>query len=164
MPGEGQTVQEIIRECEEISTAGAYRAANEFLNEAARAVLFGPKKRRPRKCKETVLTGAERQKRFRERRKAEGRRRVVSWADDEKPEPAYKTIKIKVHRGSIGLCRKEPHLNDYLAACLKLAEEGSDQGYFSEEICPDLHEFFKALGYEKPPGNAGAQGPCAVPR
>jgi hypothetical protein len=156
MPEKEQTVEEIIKECKEISTARGYREANEFVM----AVLFGPEKRKPRKRKEAVLTGAEKQKRFRERRKAEGRRRIESWADDEKPEQAYKTVKVNVHRDSIGLCKRERHLNKYLAACLKLAEEGSAQGYFPEEICSDLYEFYKALGYEKPPETQGREAPA----
>jgi hypothetical protein len=131
---------------------------NEFTVGIAKMFLYpsgGPQKRTPRKYKEVILTGAERQKRFRERRESEGHRRVVSWENDEKLEPAYKTIKTKVHKSSVGLCKKERHLKEYLTACLKLAEEGSIHGYFPKEICSDLYEFYKTFGYEKPPNDAG---------
>ena len=163
MPEKRETLEEISKQIEELSKNavpwGEYRAANEFVIDVARSVLFGPEEKRPRKRKETVMTGAERQKLFRERRRAEGHRRIISWVEDEKQDSAYKSIKIKIHTSSLGICKRERHLKEFLATCLKLAEEGSAEGYFPEDVCQDIFQLFKVLGLNEQPDSVSTSHP-----
>jgi hypothetical protein len=120
-----------------------------FVKEVVFPICFGVKKENPpRRKKEVVLTNAENQKKFREKMKAEGYRRVVTWTKKEKLDPAYKNIKIKNHESSFMICKKEPHLEVFLNKVLEIANEQAEQGYFPKEVCQSIANFFKELGID----------------
>ena len=107
-------------------------------------IVFGAEKPKPtRRKKEVVLSNAETQKRFREKMKAAGYRRVVTWEKGEKLDPAFKNVKVKIHKNSFMICEKEHNLKMFLSKCLEIMNE-----QFPKEVCSDLAEFLKVFGFD----------------
>ena len=106
----------------------------------------------------SVLSNAEKQKRFRERMKAEGYRRVITWVKDDDSDSAFKRVETKIHKTSIGICERNDGLRTILTGFLKLLGEQAGKGYFPREVCRDIAELCKPLGIAGPGKISGQTG------
>ncbi|MDR0286420.1 MAG: hypothetical protein LBI03_01735, partial [Clostridiales bacterium] len=93
-------------------------------------------KGRKRKRKEAVQTNAERQKQFRERRKAEGCIRKETW-EKLNPDLGYEYVKVNVHQSSFDSCKNI--LWDF-PGLLEQLREKVGQGHFPMDIYQNIIE------------------------
>jgi hypothetical protein len=135
-----QNCKEYVQMHEHVSGAKGEDKDIEFLKK-----LLGIKKSRKRKHGENVQSNAERQKRFRERRKAEGRARKESW-DEPNPDPGYEYVRVNVHQSSFGSCKNI--LWDFLGILEQLREKVG-RGNFPNDVYQDIIEFLSVLGFDE---------------
>ena len=89
-------------------------------------------------------TNSQRQKKFTERRKAAGYKKLNVWA---KNDPKYKFSGADIHIGNIGICAKDKKALIAFEYILQYLEsEGS-----SPELIEDITCLLKVFGFERQP-------------
>jgi len=137
---EKKAVREMKNELFRVGKAHPDDKGIEEIVDMAKAFGFKPTPPRgPRKRKEHVKNGAEKQRDFRQRQKEEGKR--VRWVYDEKLDPTYRRVSLAIHRGSFYACKNEPSLGMYLGKVLEVLD-----GQIPPEVREDMAGFFKVLG------------------
>jgi hypothetical protein len=93
--------------------------------------------------RDSVLTNAEKQRRFRERMKADGYKRIIIWVDDD---DLFKYTGMKIHRSNLDICKTDENVKILLTSFLKLLCEQTMNKKFPLEVFQDIAESFKPFG------------------